>query len=99
MPSSIEFTLEGKRVDPVKKEDILRVAKRIQSIIYGDDSVRSPPEIIEGDGRVYFPFSNDYWLHPPWNNNDQKDGSWRLDSRYAEKDDLKLVIQVLKRFL
>lgn len=98
MPAAIEFTLEGKRVDQTKKEDILRVARRIQSIIYGDDD-RIPPEIREGDQRVYFPVSNDLWLHPPSDTVFQKKDHWRLDSRYTSEHELELVVQVLKVFL
>lgn len=99
MSAAVEFTLEGKMIDSTKKENVLRVARRIQSIIYGNEFDRISPEIREGDSRVYFPDSNDFWLHPPSDTVFQKKDHWRLDSRYTSEDDLRLVVQVLKRFL
>lgn len=97
--SSFEFLLPVGRFDSTKKDDVLQIAGIIQSIIYRGERDLLAPEIREGDSRVYFPQSNDFWLHSPGSNSSQEKDHWRLDGRYCKESELKLFVDELERLV
>ncbi len=73
------------------------VAEWVAFIIYGDESLLSPPEKKENGAWNVYPASNDWFLHPPHSGLSNQKDTWKLDARYEGQERLMAIVEELKR--